>query len=550
MSTDTIMSRARQWVNQDPDPATRAELEELIAGAERGDANAAAELSARFEGRIAFGTAGLRGALGAGPTRMNRVVTIQTAAGLSAFLAGRGAEPATAVVGYDARRNSEVFARDSAEVFAGAGMRVFLMPRECPTPVLAYAVRALSADVGVMVTASHNPPGDNGYKVFLGGTDAGSQIIAPTDAAIAAEIDEVAHDRPLAAIPRGTQIASVPEHVMEGYIAASATAVAPRTVELVWAYTAMHGVGASMMRRLAVASGFPEPVMVTAQERPDSRFPTLAYPNPEEPGALDLGIETARTAGADVLLANDPDADRLGVAAPSITDGWQPLTGNQIGLLLGWRTARRMAGSDGTLVCSVVSSPGLAAVAEASGLGFVETLSGFKWISRVPGLVYGFEEALGYLVDPQVVGDKDGMSAGLAVLEMVAEARAAGHTLHDVWREFCAVYGWHLSDQVVLRVADSREQADILAGLRTHLPTQIGGVAVNGVDDLSNGGGDLPPSNVLRFRMADGSRVIVRPSGTEPKVKIYLDVHADTQSTAAARLTTIRAGAGALVEPR
>ena len=480
---------------------------------------------------------------------MNRVLVTQAAAGLAAYLrerAGTGATPRV-VIGYDGRRNSDVFARDSAEIFAGAGFEAVLLPRLLPTPVLAFAVRHLDAAAGVMVTASHNPPDDNGYKVYLGGPDAGSQIVSPADAEIAAHIDVVAAGD-IRDLPRTSAYEIAPESVIDAYVQATA-AVAPAGAGangMRWVYTAMHGVGWETLSRILDAAGYPAPTPVAAQIEPDGRFPTVSFPNPEEPGAMDLAFETAREAGAEFILANDPDADRLAVAVPdpSAPDGWRRLTGNQIGLLLGWRAARSAdAASGATLACSLVSSPGLAAVAEHYGLGFTATLTGFKWISRAPGMVYGFEEALGYLVNPETVRDKDGISAAIAMLGMISGARASGRTVADLLTEFDETFGAFASDQISLRVTDLSLIGTMMAALRAAPPTVVGGVAVLRIDDLLDGVDGLPPGDVLRLWLEDGSRIIIRPSGTEPKLKVYLDVRADTAAEATTQLATLTAGA-------
>lgn len=557
MSTAPILDAARAWWAQDPDGVTRDELAALIEAAEGGDAAASADLDDRFGARLEFGTAGLRGRLGAGSNRMNRVLVSQAAAGFAAYLrekAGPGAVP-TVVVGYDGRRNSDVFAADSAAIFAGAGLRAVLLPRLLPTPVLAFAVRHLDAAAGVMVTASHNPPDDNGYKVYLGGDDQGSQIVAPADAEIAAHIERVAASIAVPDIPRADyEIAD--EAVVAAYVAATAT-VAPApagAAGMNWVYTAMHGVGYETLSAILELAGYPLPVVVEEQIEPDGRFPTVAFPNPEEPGAMDLSFATARAAGAEFILANDPDADRLAVAIPDPTadGGWRRLTGNETGLLLGWRAAQRAtssgAASDGaSLACSLVSSPGLEAVAAHYGLDFHATLTGFKWISRAPGIVFGFEEALGYLVNPDTVRDKDGISAAVAMLGMIAEAREEGRTLADVLAQFAETFGFFQSGQVSLRVEDTAIIGRIMAALRADPPSSIGAVAVERIDDLLAGVEGYPPGDVLRLWLADGSRVIVRPSGTEPKLKAYLDVRGDSADDAAARLAALDEGARTLI---
>lgn len=593
---DSVLEAARAWLAQDPDGETRAELRDLIAAAEGGDDAAAAELADRFSARLAFGTAGLRGELGAGSNRMNRVLVAQAAAGLAAYVRERAGMPplaaeaapevpeATAealteppsadaleaegpatpgiledapivVIGYDGRRNSDVFARDSAEIFAGAGLRAILLPRLLPTPVLAFAVRHFGAAAGVMVTASHNPPNDNGYKVYLGGPDQGSQIVSPADAEIAAHIQRVADAVDISTLPRSLAFELATEEVVDAYVAATAAvAPAPAAAEgLRWVYTAMHGVGWETFSRILEEAGYPTPVPVTAQLDPDGAFPTVAFPNPEEPGAMDLAFAAAREADAELIIANDPDADRLAVALPDPESegGWRRLTGNEIGLLLGWRAARLAtvegAAEGASLACSLVSSPGLQTVAEHFGLGFHATLTGFKWISRAPGMVFGFEEALGYLVNPETVRDKDGISAAVAMLGMVAEARGRGATLADLLREFDDTFGAFASDQVSVRVDDVSQIARVMGALRARHPESVSEVAVDRVDDLLDGVNGLPPGDVLRLWLADGSRVIVRPSGTEPKLKLYLDVRGESREDAAARIAALADGARALL---
>ncbi|QEW02432.1 phospho-sugar mutase [Microbacterium lushaniae] len=554
---EELFAAARAWLAQDPDPQTRDELSHLIAQAQADDATAASELLDRFSHRLAFGTAGLRGALGAGPNRMNRVLVAQAAAGLAAYLRERSTpgETPVVVVGYDGRRNSDVFARDSAEIFAGAGLHAVLLPRMLPTPVLAFAVRHLGAAAGVMVTASHNPPQDNGYKVYLGGADDGAQIVSPADAEIAAHIQAVADRGDIGTIPRSVGYANAAEEVVDAYVAATA-AVAPATAGaagLKWVYTAMHGVGWETLRAILATAGYPEPTVVAEQIEPDGAFPTVAFPNPEEPGAMDLAFETARAVGAELVLANDPDADRMAVAIPdaSADGGWRRLSGNEVGLLLGRRAARAAAGVPGaSLACSLVSSPGLQAIAERYGLDFHATLTGFKWISRAPGMVYGFEEALGYLVNPGTVRDKDGISAVVALLDLAAQARAEGSDLQGRLDDLREEFGAFASDQISIRVADVSQIAGMMASLRADPPSHVGGSAVSRIDDLLTGVDDLPPGDVLRVWLDDGARLIVRPSGTEPKLKMYLDVHGSSDQEARERLAALADGARALLAER
>jgi phosphomannomutase len=559
---NALLEAARAWREQDPDAVTRAELDALIARVDADVAGASDELADRFGTRLAFGTAGLRGELGAGSNRMNRVLVAQAAAGLAAYVREKATpgDPPIVVVGYDGRRNSDVFARDSAELFAGAGLRAVLLPRLLPTPVLAFAVRHLGAAAGVMVTASHNPPNDNGYKVYLGGADDGAQIVPPADAEIAAHIQRIADTRRIDELPRSDAYEIAPEAVIDAYVAATA-AVSPApagAAGLRWAYTAMHGVGWETFSRILEAAGYPAPVTVDAQLHPDGTFPTVSFPNPEEPGAMDLAFATARDAEAELVIANDPDADRLAVALPdaAVPGGWRRLTGNQVGLLLGWRAARAAAQAAAAepgapraaLACSLVSSPGLQAVAEHYGLDFHATLTGFKWISRAPGIVYGFEEALGYLVNPETVRDKDGISAAVAILGMVSAAREEGRTLADLLDEFDRTFGAYASDQISVRVEDVSIIGRIMAALRSQHPSHVGRIAVTRVDDLLTGVDGLPPGDVLRLWLDDGSRLVIRPSGTEPKLKLYLDVRGETAAEAADRLAALDEGARDLLD--
>ncbi|WP_328378398.1 phospho-sugar mutase [Streptomyces sp. NBC_00440] len=517
-----LITRAKTWQAEDPDTDTRDELARLIEAAASGDT---AELAARFSGTLQFGTAGLRGELGAGPMRMNRAVVIRAAAGLAAYLKAQGRAGGLVVVGYDARYKSADFARDTAAVMTGAGLRAAVLPRPLPTPVLAFAVRHLGAVAGVEVTASHNPPRDNGYKVYLGwgdpGTESGggSQIVPPADTEIAAQIDAV---RSLHDVPRpesGWEILG--EDVLEAYLArtdAVLTPGSPRTARTV--YTAMHGVGTETLLAAFARAGFPEPVLVTEQAEPDPAFPTVAFPNPEEPGAMDLSFATARRAAPDIVIANDPDADRCAVAVPYEGD-WRMLRGDELGALLAAHLVRR--GVTGTFAESIVSSSLLGRIAEAASLPYEETLTGFKWIARVEGLRYGYEEALGYCVDPDGVRDKDGITAALLVAELASVLKAEGRTLLDLLDELAVQHGLHATDQLSVRVEDLSVIADAMRRLREQPPTELAGLKVTSAEDLSNGTEHLPPTDGLRYHL-EGARVIVRPSGTEPKLKCYLEV--------------------------
>jgi phosphomannomutase len=547
-----ILTTAKAWLEQDPDAETRAELAALIAAASAGDTAATAELHDRFDTRLEFGTAGLRGRIEAGSNRMNRVLVAQAAAGLAAYLLERNEAPSV-VIGYDGRKNSRVFAIDTAELMAGAGVRAILLPRLLPTPVLAFAVRHLDVSAGVMVTASHNPPRDNGYKVYLGGGDHGSQIVPPADGEIAEQILRVAGDRNVLELPRSAEYAVAGEEVLDEYVRRTAALVGPPAGRPLFVYTPLHGVGYETARRVFAHAGFGTPAIVTEQIEPDADFPTVAFPNPEEPGALDLAFALASRIGAELVIANDPDADRLAVAIPGTATGadrWERLSGNEVGALLGWRAAERLAakGPEGVLVASIVSSPALAAVAREYHLEYVDTLTGFKWVSRVPGISYGYEEALGYLVDPDKVRDKDGISAALDFLALFAGLKAKGKTFADHRRDFADRFGAFASAQVSLRVTDLANIARIMNGLRANPPERIGDTPVRQIDDFADGFGQFPPADILRIWLDDGSRVIVRPSGTEPKVKVYIDASsvsgsADERMAAAAQTVAARESA-------
>jgi phosphomannomutase len=509
-----VLDRARTWAAEDPDARTQAELESVIAAVEAG--GDPADLLDRFSGTLEFGTAGLRGALGAGPNRMNRVVVTRAAAGLAAYLKDNGApREASVVIGYDARHNSDAFARDTAEVMTGAGLRAWVLPRPLPTPLLAFAIRELGCVAGVMVTASHNPPQDNGYKVYLGD---GSQIVPPADAEIAARIAAVG---PLADVPRGAGAKVLTEDIVDRYLdtVADLAADGPRDLNVV--YTPLHGVGGTSVVQVLETAGFGQPRVVSEQEQPDADFPTVAFPNPEEPGAMDLAMGLAERYGADIVVANDPDADRCAAAVPG-PHGWRMLRGDEVGALLGHQLLT--SGKQGTYATSIVSSSLLGKMAAAHGQPYAETLTGFKWIGRVPGLAFGYEEALGYCVDPEHVRDKDGISALLLLCELAAQAKAAGRGLTDILDDIATEHGLHATDQLAVRVTDLAEIAAAMQRLRHSPPSELGGLAVESVDDLSTGSEGLPPTEGLRYRLADGARVVVRPSGTEPKLKCYLEV--------------------------
>jgi phosphomannomutase len=566
-----LRAQAERWIAGDPDERDRAELRGLL---DDGGEAAAAELADRFGARLEFGTAGLRGAIGAGPNRMNRAVVRAATAALARWLGEHGgpdAAQAGVVIGCDARHRSGEFADEAARVLAGAGIRAHLLPPQRPTPLLAFSVRYLRAAAGIMITASHNPPADNGYKLYLGD---GAQIIPPVDkqigAAIAAlgdlsEVPVAPADSPLIGrlgdeIARAyldAIVAAVPGPAQPGEPGAAGGArTALRVV-----YTPLHGVAAGLALRAFERAGFPPPHVVAAQADPDPAFPTVAFPNPEEPGALDLALALAHETGADLVIANDPDGDRLAIAVPdpAAPGGWRALSGDQVGGLLGAYLLDQDPGpdpADRLAATTVVSSTMLSKIAAAAGARYAETLTGFKWIVRaadgVPGarFVFGYEEALGYAVTP-AVRDKDGISAALVLLSLAATARAAGQSLLDRWDALETAHGVHLTTQVTLL---TRAPAQAMAGLRARPPAGPSGLPVIGVTDLVAGTDGLPPADVLTYHLP-GARVVIRPSGTEPKLKAYLEVTepvgerplADARTAAAARLAPLRDAVAALV---
>ncbi len=564
----SLFSHAREWAAKDPDSATAAALTELLQLAGDGSPAAMQELADSFSGTLQFGTAGLRAALGPGPNRMNRVVVRRAAAGFAAFLTDAVGEAAPgtrprAVVGYDARHNSDIFAAESAAILTAAGIDTFLMPAALPTPLLAFAVRALDCDGGVMVTASHNPPQDNGYKVYLGRhaveeSGRGAQIVAPYDARIAARIEAVGASESIALAADGWTV--LDQSVAADYQRATAALADParfphRDLRIV--LTPMHGVGGETAMAVLNAAGFAEVTLVAEQAEPDPDFPTVSFPNPEEPGALDLALETAARLDADIVLANDPDADRAAVAAKDPDTGaWRMLRGDEVGALLGAHIVARLAaggaetpdagdgadgatgdrapgaGSAGVFANSIVSSRLLARIAAAAGYAHEETLTGFKWISRVPGLLYGYEEALGYCVAPDLVRDKDGISAAVLIAEMAAAAKAEGKTIFDTLDELYLQHGLHASDQLSIRVADLGLLDAMMNRLRVSPPEAFGSSAVETFVDLAEGSEQLPPTDGLLYLTRDQTRVIIRPSGTEPKLKCYLEVLQPVESAA------------------
>ena len=527
-----LAAAVHRWRAQDPDPSTRAELTELVERAVH-DEEALAQLEDIFSGRLEFGTAGLRGALGAGPNRMNRVSVTQAAAGLAAYLKAKGHSGKPVVIGFDGRYNSDIFAQDTAEVMAAAGFKPIMFDHVIPTPVLAFSIREQKACAGIMVTASHNPPQDNGYKVYLGD---GRQIVPPADHEISAQIELVTDIRD---VPRSPDYKSMPTNVAKDYVKVTSRLVLDGVTtpqqrkNVTCVYTAMHGVGWDTFRNVVTEAGYPYPIAVIEQRDPDPDFPTVAFPNPEEKGALDLAIAVATKHEVDLLIANDPDADRVAIAIPDATGKWTALRGDQTGVLLGWwmlerakRSGKKVGGAFG---CSIVSSMLLEAMANAAEIPFENTLTGFKWVSRIPHLVFGYEEALGYCVDPKHVSDKDGISAALLILEMMTALKNEGRTFWDVLDELATQFGQYSTDQVSVRVENLADVSPIMNRLRENPPESFGGFTVSDSMDLSVGLLGLPPTDAVILHL-DGKgdivrgRVIIRPSGTEPKIKCYLEI--------------------------
>ncbi|HEY7271456.1 MAG TPA: hypothetical protein VH502_01900, partial [Actinoplanes sp.] len=519
-----LRAQAEAWLADDPDPAGRDELRDLIAGLP----GTAGELRDRFAGPLTFGTAGLRGRLRAGPNGMNLAVVTRAAAGLVAWLAAEGGQ-GPLLIGYDARYGSKDFAERTAQVATGAGRAAFLLPRPLPTPVLAFAVRALDAVAGVVVTASHNPPADNGYKVYLGASlggpaGAGAQIVPPADIGIEAAIRAVGS---LADVPLGDPGTVLDSDIVDRYVQRAAGTLGDGPRDLRVAYTPLHGVAASVLTAAFDQAGFPAPAVVTTQADPDPEFPTVAFPNPEEPGAMDRLLALAASTGADLALANDPDGDRCAIAVPGAGGAWRALRGDELGVLLGDHLIRR--GFRGTYATTIVSSQLLGTLCRARGVPYAETLTGFKWIVRAaPELAFGYEEALGYCVAPDLVRDKDGITAALLVAEVAAGLKASGRTLADRLDELAVEFGVYATDQLSVRVDDLAEITRAMALVREKPPAALLGSGVTAVEDR------LPDADVLTLRTGS-ARVVIRPSGTEPKLKAYLEVvAADGDASAAA----------------
>jgi phosphomannomutase len=527
-----LTAEVEAWISDDPDPVTVSHLQKLL------DSGDEETLRSFFSGFLQFGTAGLRGPNGPGPSCMNRAVVGRTAAGIAAYMKARGMT--RVVIGRDARYGSADYAQESAEIFSGAGMEVFLLPRALPTPVLAYATTALKADVGVMVTASHNPPQDNGYKVYIGPDADGiayasSQIINPTDGFIADEIKRVTS---LKSQPRGNSWTVLDETLINEYVQRTA-ALGRRPGNLKIVYTAMHGVGTQTLSQVFAMAGFPDLILVSEQADPDPDFPTVAFPNPEEPGAIDLALATARAHNADLVIANDPDADRCAAAIKDRSGDWRMLRGDELGVIFGEWIAR--TSPQGTFGNSIVSSSILQKISAHYGIDFREVLTGFKWLAKIEDLAFGYEEAIGYAVDSETVNDKDGISAAIYLAQIATDLAAVGKDLNDLLDEVWLRHGFHATEQISIRVADMGAITALLAGLRSNPPQEIAGRAVESIDDLAAPTDGLPPTDGLRLWLSGGVRIIIRPSGTEAKLKCYIEVISPDQQSAEKELNSLRA---------
>lgn len=527
-----LVAEVKAWIEDDPDPVTASRLQKLL------DSGDETTLRTFFSGFLQFGTAGLRGPNGPGPSCMNRAVVGRTAAGIAAYMKARGMT--RVVIGRDARHGSADYAIESAEIFSGAGMEVFLLPRALPTPVLAYATTALKADVGVMVTASHNPPQDNGYKVYIGPDADGiayasSQIINPTDGFIATEIDSITS---LKSQPRGNSWTVLDETLINEYVQRTST-LGKKPGDLKIVYTAMHGVGTQTLSQVFAKAGFPDLILVSEQAAPDPDFPTVAFPNPEEPGAIDLALATARAHNADLVIANDPDADRCAAAIKDRSGDWRMLRGDELGVIFGEWIAR--TSPQGTFGNSIASSSILRKISAHYGIDFQEVLTGFKWLAKIEDLAFGYEEAIGYAVDSETVNDKDGISAAIFLAQIATDLAAVGKDLNDLLDEVWARHGFHATEQISIRVADMAAITKLLAGLRSNPPREIAGRAVESIDDLAAPTDGLPPTDGLRLWLSGGVRIIIRPSGTEAKLKCYIEVISPNQQSAEDELNSLRA---------
>jgi len=527
----SLRSEVEAWIADDPDETTAAALQVML------DADDKIALKKHFNGFLQFGTAGLRGPIGPGPSCMNRAVVGRTAAGIAQYMKKRGMSKV--IIGRDARYGSEDYTFESAEILSGAGLDVYILPRPLPTPVLAFATKSLVCDIGIMVTASHNPKEDNGYKVYVGPTADGidyqsSQIISPTDTLIAKEISAI---HSLKSLPRGKNWTVLGEEVISEYVKRT-SALAPRPGDLKVVYTAMHGVGTETVQRVFNHAGFATLILVDEQCTPNPDFPTVAFPNPEERGAIDLALTKARDFGAELVIANDPDADRCAAAIDDPKAGWRMLRGDEIGAIFGEWIARTQP--TGKFSNSIVSSSVLRKISSHYGIEFEEVLTGFKWIAKIKNLAFGYEEAIGYSVDSKTVNDKDGISAAIFLAQIAMDLKREGLTLSDLLDEIWERHGFHGTEQISIRVSDMTAITGLLDGLRKNPPTEIAGRAVDSIDDLAAPRDGLPPTDGLRIWLAEGIRVIVRPSGTEAKLKCYVEVITKTAEESSVLLDDLR----------
>jgi phosphomannomutase len=527
--SDQLRNQVLDWIDNDPDARTAKQLTQWLKEENK------TELERCFAGFLQFGTAGLRGPMGPGPSCMNRAVVSRTATGILAFMKKHNLN--SVVIGRDARHGSAEFAKDSAEILAGAGFKTYVLPTELPTPVLAFTVNKLKADVGIMVTASHNPAIDNGYKVYLGGMINGvryngSQIIPPVDAEIS-DLIASADLKP----NRSNTFETVPASVISDYIESVASIChTPNQLRIV--YTPLHGVGAQTFLQVFQSAGFANPIVVLEQEKPDPNFPTTPFPNPEESGVLDLAIEYAKRENADLIIANDPDADRCAIAINDPDHGWRMLRGDEVGAIVGKYLIEKDRINNGAYANSLVSSSLLSKMAKKAGIEFHETLTGFKWVSKVANLTFGYEEALGYCIDPKSVNDKDGISVGLLIAQIVGELRDAGITLTDYLNLIGDEYGFHKTDQISIRVSDLSIIKKLLDMVIANPPADLAGSGLISAEDLSKS--KNMPTPGVRFYYNDGIRIIIRPSGTEPKLKCYIEVVSNSKADAQLRCDLVK----------
>ena len=512
-----LVQEVEEWIALDPDLVTASLLKEWL------NSNNEADLRRCFNGFLQFGTAGLRGPVGPGPSCMNRAVVGRAAAGIARYMKVRGLK--SVVIGRDARHGSDDFSDESAAIFAGAGMNVFVLPRPMPTPVLAHAVKQLKADIGIMVTASHNPAQDNGYKVYLGGVVDGvvyngSQIISPADAEISVQISAINSVQ-----PRWNSWTVLGDKEFDHYVAVTAQLARIKGGAKI-VYSAMHGVGTETIQSVFKAAGFADLILVKEQAEPDPDFPTVQFPNPEEPGAIDLSLALAKSVNADIVIANDPDADRCAAAINDPIAGWRMLRGDEVGAILGHYIATTMKDSTSgkSFGNSIVSSTILRKIAEAHGIEFHEVLTGFKWLTKIQNLRFGYEEALGYAVDPESVNDKDGVSAALLIAQCAAELKYQGRSVSEYLDEIWNKYGFHRTEQISVRVNNLSRIDEVIDALRYGPPESLAGISLTKFEDLMKPTEGLPATNGLRMWFGDSIRVIIRPSGTEAKLKCYIEV--------------------------